>query len=496
MRITFEHISKTFSRTQVLHDICLEVAGGEILALLGENGAGKSTLMNILGGLIPPTEGRILIDGKPVPLHSPNDSISHGIAFIHQELSPVNDLNVYENIFLGRELRSRFGVLKRTAMCQKAQELLDTLGVDLSADCPMSRLDAAHKQIVEIARALQNDAQAIIMDEPTTSLAEHEIALLFAVVRALSAKGVAIIFISHKLNEVKELCSSFAVLRNGVLVVRGKMEDVSVSELSEHIVGRELSVHGRNTNYDISGDELFRVEDLTHEPDFRNIDFTLHRGEILGFTGLLGDGRTEIFRSIFGDTPDYSGKVFLKGRPYHAMRTSDAVAQGIAYVPSNRKENAIVPDLSILANGTLATLAEYKRGPFINESAQRSAFLDKAGEMRVKYTDANDMVTVLSGGNQQKVVLTRWLNAKPDILILDNPTQGVDIGAKQEIYEMIQEIAKNGVSIIVLSGEGAEIVRLCHRAIVLYHGKIAGELVAEEINEPAIMALATGAINR
>ena len=490
MHIAFEHICKSFGANEVLHDVSLTVSDGQILALLGENGAGKSTLMNILGGLFAPTSGRILLDGTPVRFRSPNDSIAHGIAFIHQELNPVNDLRVYENIFLGRELR-RGGFMLRTAMRHQARTLLEKLGVDIDEKRFMREMGASHKQIVEIARALLFEAKTIIMDEPTTSLAEREIQQIFAVVRTLAGQGVNIIFISHKLNEVKELCTSYAVLRNGEVVSEGAMESVTAEKLSEYIVGHELA-HTGKASPRVHGSEVLRCEGLSLDGVFSDIDLTVHAGEILGVTGLLGDGRSELFRCVFGDIRGSHGRIFIGGKPSVARSTTSAVRHGIAYVPSNRKENAIVPDLSILDNSTLATLARYVRHLLVSRKAQAESFNGRASDFRLKYANELDLITTLSGGNQQKVVLARWLDADPKLLVLDNPTQGVDIGAKQEIYEIIRRIADDGVAVVVLSGEGQEIIRLCERAIVLYHGRIAGELSGDELTEQAIMTLATG----
>lgn len=491
MLIEFSNIYKSFGPVEVLHGVSMSVKGGQIMALLGENGAGKSTLMNILGGLLRADSGEIFLDGSPVVMRSPNESIAHGIAFIHQELSPVNDLRVYENMFLGREERNRFGFLDRAKMRQKARELLDDLEIEIDEETYMRDLDASHKQIVEITRALLCEARTIIMDEPTTSLAEHEIELLFKLVRKLVAQGVGIIFISHKLNEVKDLCTDYVVLRNGYVVASGKMDEVTTEQLSEHIVGHELAQMSRTAAMHHE-DEVLRVEHLSRERQFSDVSFSVKSGEILGVTGLLGDGRSELFRSIFGDTPDYEGQVYLDGQPFHAKSTSQAIRAGIVLVPSNRKENAIIPDLSVLFNGTLATLKRYCRLGLLRRAPQESEFLVHATDFRLKYGKLDDLVTTLSGGNQQKVVLSRWLNTNPRVLILDNPTQGVDIGAKQEIYEIIRKVASTGVAVVVLSGEGQEIIRLCERTLVMYHGRIVGELRGDDMTEQAIMKYATG----
>lgn len=492
LKVSFEHIGKSFSGTEVLHDVSFSVEGGQILALLGENGAGKSTLMNILGGLFPPDEGGILIDGVPRRLHSPGEAIACGIAFIHQELDPVNDLRVYENMFLGREERNGFGFLRRSQMRAKARQMLDSLGIDLDEQCLMRDLGASHKQIVEIFRAVLCEAKLLIMDEPTTSLTEQEIDFLFQLVRKLSGQGVGVIFISHKLNEVKTLCTDYVVLRNGSKVAEGGMAGVDTGTLAELIVGRKLEVRD-NSGGECQGETLLRVRGLTRGRDFQGVSFEVKEGEILGVTGLLGAGHGELFRCVCGDTPDYTGQIYLAGRQYHARNTAAAMKRGIAYVPSNRKENAVIPDLSVRNNATLATLDRYARLGLLNKNAQHRAFAAKAEELHIKYGDADDTICTLSGGNQQKVILARWLGTCPRLLILDNPTQGVDIGAKQEIYDIIRKVAQSGVAVIVLSGEGREICRICQRALVMFHGRLAGELKGASINEQEMMKLATGA---
>lgn len=492
MHVAFDHVSFSYGVVEVLHDVSFDVPEGRILAVLGENGAGKSTLMNILGGLIRPARGELLIDGAPARFRSPEESIARGIAFIHQELSPVNDLRVYENMFLGRELR-RGAFLDRGAMRRTAAEIMRQIGIDIDADSEMGGLDASRKQLAEIARALLCDAKCLIMDEPTTSLAEPEIERLFGIVRRLASQGVTILFISHKLREVKELCDSYVVMNNGRLVASGEMADATTVELSRLIVGRDMAEKNGAPFSAAPGKELLRVDGLSHGRDFSGISFTLHAGEILGFTGLLGDGRSEIFRAVSGDIPDAAGEMSLHGRPFHPADTREALAMGVAYLPGNRKENAVLPDLSIVDNGTLATLRRYcGRLLLLRRKAQRAEFEGDAREFHIKYADAGDPITTLSGGNQQKVILSRWLNARPSVLILDNPTQGVDVGAKQEIHGIIRGIAASGVGVAVLSGEGQEIAALCTRAIVLFHGHIAGELSGGAITEQAIMRLATG----
>lgn len=492
MNVSLHNIHKSFGANAVLTGVNLDIAAGRVLALLGENGAGKSTLMNILGGVFPPDSGEIRLDGQTVAFKNPAASLAAGIAFIHQELSLVNDLKVYENVFLGREIRRPGGFLNRRRMLARTAELLRNLEIDIAPDAPISALDPSRKQIVEISRALLGEARVIIMDEPTTSLAEQEIVLLFRVLRALTARGVGVVFISHKLNEVVDYCDDYAVLRNGVLVGQGEVSQTSAEKLSELIVGREVR-DVRTPREHPAGRPMLELKNLSREGSFTDVSLTARAGEILGVTGLLGDGRTAVMQAVFGALPDCRGEIVFDGAPLRPDSPRQAIRQGIAYLPSNRKENAIVPDLSILENGTLAMQDKYRRWGWRFRRPQLEDFLRNAQMMNLKYGAPRDLITTLSGGNQQKVVLGRWLNTPTKLLILDNPTQGVDIGAKFEIYGIIRELAAKGLAVIVLSGEGQEIVRLCHRALVMYHGRVAGELDYDRLNEQNIMKLATGA---
>ena len=485
----------TFGANQVLHDVSMSIPHGAIFALLGENGAGKSTLMNLLGGVLSPVAGKILLDGTPVHFSTPKAAMQHGIGFIHQELSPVNDLMVYENVFLGREKRLGWLRLDRDGMRRDVRNILTQLQVDIDETAMMSSLDASQKQMVAIVKALLFKAQVLIMDEPTTSLSFHETERFFELVKKLSTEnGVSVIFISHKLNEIKALCTDYAVLRNGCLVASGKISDVTVSSLSELIVGRELSSWERSAVPVESGAVVFKAHNLTWNRKFQNVSFEVHAGEILGFTGLLGGGHKEVFQCIFGDVRACKGELFLDGKPFYAKNPAKAMSAGVAYVPGNRKENAILPDMNVLENGTLAMLSSLSSMGIIRGDMQKTAFYENVGPFRLKCDNPYASISSLSGGNQQKVILARCLSTKPKILILDNPTQGVDIGAKQEIYESIRKIASAGAAVIVISGEGQEIQRVCHRAIVMSHGNIVGELCGEDLREESLMKLAMEAV--
>ena len=491
MNLHMQNIYKSFGANNVLTDVEFELHSGEICALLGENGAGKSTLMNILGGVLPADSGTIRIDGKEVRFDSPVDSLDAGIGFIHQELNLVNDLTIYENMFITHfPQKGRF--LDTAQMIQKTAELFKRMDVDLDPKTMVRDLDASYKQIVEISRALLQEASVIIMDEPTTSLTEPEIKRVFAMMRTLKDQGVGIIFISHKLNEVMEICDRFTVLRDGNMVAAGKVSDTDTRKLAAYMVGHEVTseINQRSGAY---GKEVFRLENLSDDRYFRNISMTVHAGEVLGVTGLLGDGRSELFQTVFGAMGGrHSGKIFLEGQEIRVRNTHEALDKGIAYLPRNRKENAILKDMTILDNGSIVYLPKIVNGIFINKRRQEMLFKKQVDALRIKMGSQYDLITSLSGGNQQKVVLAKWLMSDPKVLILDNPTQGVDVGAKEEIYQIIHRLADEGVAVIVLSSEAQEIIRVCDRSYVMFHGEQVGLIEGDEMNEHQIMFLATG----
>ncbi len=492
MTLEMRGIYKSFGANDVLRDISFSVGPGEICALLGENGAGKSTLMNILGGVLPADRGTVLLDGRETVFRNPAESLSAGIAFIHQELNLVNDLSIYENMFIGRELKTRAGFLDGREMCARCSEVFRRMDVDLDPRAMVRELDASYKQIVEIARALLMEASIIIMDEPTTSLTDPEIDRVFEMMRNLKSQGVAMVFISHKLREVMAVCDRYTVLRDGSMVADGKVSETDVDELAKHMVGHEVRTQSLRKEREL-GEEVLRAEGLSRERSFEDVSFCVRAGEVLGFTGLLGDGRSELFQSVFGSGGKYQGQLYLEGRPVAVHDTKQAVELGIGYVPRDRKENGIIKDMDILENGSIVTWPRHVRSGLISWKQVREAFRKQAENLRIKMGSEEDLIGSLSGGNQQKVVLAKWLNAGPKVLIFDNPTQGVDVGAKEDIYDTVLELAAGGVAVIVLSSEAQEIIRLCDRAIVMYHGRVQGELPAGEMTEQEIMRLATGA---
>ena len=486
-----EKINKSFGANNVLQDVDFSLGTGEICALLGENGAGKSTLMNILGGVLSADSGTIRLDGRPVSFASPVQSLDAGIGFIHQELNLINDLTIYENMFI-THLPKKGLFLDAGTMQERTAELFGRMNIDLDPKTMVRDLDASYKQIVEICRALLQNASVIIMDEPTTSLTDPEIQRVFAMMRTLKEQGVGIVFISHKLGEVMEICDRYTVLRDGSMVAAGKVSETDTKKLAAYMVGHEVNSEV-NARKAAAGAEVLRLEKLSDGKHFFDISLAVHAGEVLGVTGLLGDGRSELFQTVFGAGDGrYTGRILLEGKEVRVRSTHQALELGIAYLPRNRKENAILKDMSILDNGSIVHLPKLKKGMFIDFDRQEELFAQQVESLRIKMGDRLDLITSLSGGNQQKVVLAKWLMSEPKLLILDNPTQGVDVGAKEEIYGIIHRLADEGVAVVVLSSEAQEIMRVCDRSLVLFHGRHAGEVAGEDMNEHNIMYLATG----
>jgi ribose transport system ATP-binding protein len=491
MKLEMKNIRKSFGSNEVLKDVSILLRGGEICALLGENGAGKSTLMNILGGVHQMDAGQITQDGNQVVFNTPAQSQEAGIAFIHQELNLINDLPIYENMFLGKELKTKRGRLDLDRMIAETKDVFKQMNVHLDPKTMVRDLDASYKQIVEICRAMMMKASIIIMDEPTTSLTDQEIELVFKMMRTLKDNNVGIIFISHKLNEVMKVCERYVVLRDGQLVQEGNINDITTDDLARLMVGYDVRTEPLLREKKL-GHEVLRVEGLTHKQVFKEITFSVKTGEILGVTGLLGDGRSELFQSIFGADKLSSGKIILNGKEVKITSPTQAIKEGIAYLPRNRKENGIIKDMDILENASIVTWPHFSKRGVIHKEKHQENFEMKRQALRIKMGKVTDSTTSLSGGNQQKVVLAKWLSAGPKLLILDNPTQGVDVGAKEDIYDIILKLAEENIAIIVLSSEGQEIIRLCDRALVMYHGVIQGEVTGKQLNDHNIMTLATG----
>lgn len=491
MLVEMKNIRKSFGSNDVLKDVSLRVQGGEIIALLGENGAGKSTLMNILGGVLQMDAGSINMDGKIVDFNTPLQSQQAGIAFIHQELNLINDLPIYENMFLGREMRTKSGILDLKGMLHETTQMFEQMNIDLDPKSMVGDLDTSYKQIIEICKAIMMKASIIIMDEPTASLTAPEIKRVFRMMDTLKKHNVGIIFISHKLDEVMHICDQYVVLRDGNLVANGRVSEVKTTDLSNAMVGYDVRVDSLSRVKNI-GSEILRIEGLSSNHVFNDINLSVKAGEIVGVTGLLGDGRSEVFQSVFGSYEITSGTIYYCNNKVTITDPQQAIKLGIAYLPSNRKENAIIEDMTILENASITTWHKMSRNGMIDTDKHKEILSGQRKKLGLKMGEYTDSITSLSGGNQQKVVLSKWLAVNPRLLILDNPTQGVDVGAKEDIYDIIMELAEEQIAVIVLSGEAQEIIRLCDKALVMYHGKVQGEVSGDEMDERNIMRLATG----
>lgn len=485
-------IEKAFFGVTVLNKVDFAVEHGEAHALLGENGAGKSTLMNILAGVYTRDGGEVVFDGKPLVNTTVQKSESAGIAFVHQEINVFNDLKVYENIFMRKEI-TKFGVLNKRAMIKQSRELFERLGVDIDPTELVSTFDTAKKQLLEIAKALFVNAKLIILDEPTTALSNEQIEHLFSIVNRLkNEEGVSFIFISHKMNEIFALADRYTVLRNGEMVGTGSIADTDPESVTKLMVGSSYSAADVYSAREL-GDEVLRVENLTGE-GFHDVSFSARKGEIIGLTGLKGAGVSEVMQAVFGAVPAESGKVFLNGREIRVGSIHKAMKHSVGMVAANRKENSVIPDMTLLENGYIAQHTISMKQPFIVKRREIKRFNERKEQLSIKANSHSDLITSLSGGNQQKVILARWLNTNADILLLDNPTQGIDVGAKAEIYKLILKLAEEGKTILVNTLEIPEVQKVADRCIVFYHGTIKKVLERGDITEETVMLHATNAI--
>ena len=485
-----EGVCKEFSGVRVLDAVNVDIVRGEILGIIGENGAGKSTFVKILGGVYAPTTGRFVLDGQPVEVRSPAAAKRIGISLIPQEFNLIRDLTVYENIFLGNELQRRGGLLDKPAMRRRARELLQALETSIDPDAKVDRLSAAQKQMVEIAKALVHESRLLILDEPTTVLTGHETDILFGLMRRLKARGVTILYISHKLREVKTVCDRVMILRDGKLISLTPAAELDEHEMARRMVGRELSqVYPPRT---APGAEVaLRIEGLAVEGLLADISFDLRRGEILGFAGLVGAGRTELAEALIGIRRRSAGRIFARGREVAIRSIQDAMRHGIAYLSEDRQGAGILLRFDITANVTLASLRAYSRGLLRHGAARRRAqeYVERFG---IRAASLATRLEFFSGGNQQKVSLAKSLDPGPDIFIFDEPTRGIDVNAKREIYFFMNELVRSGVACMLISSEMEEIVGLCNRVVVMRQGRVTGVLEGSHINEEEIIYHATG----
>ena len=489
--LQMEHIGKVFPGVIALDDVQFELCQGKVHILLGENGAGKSTLMKILSGAYQKTAGRILLEGADIEIKSPGHAQALGISIIYQELNLVPYLSAGENIFLGREPTKIPGVVDFGELYGKAQMLLDGLGVEINAKTPVAELGIAQQQMVEVAKALSLDARILIMDEPTSSLTEQEIGQLFAAIRKLRDKGVAIVYISHRMEELFEIGDRVTVLRDGRYVGTHKLSDISKDELVQMMVGRQLTQQYPKRSANI-GEEVLRIENLAVKGKLNNISFSLRKGEVLGIAGLLGSGRTELARAIFGLERIASGSIHVKKKMRKIRSPQKAIDLGIGFLTEDRKMQGLVMLLSVKENISLPSVARLSRFGVMNTAEETEAAQRFVNDLRIKTPSLEQKVMFLSGGNQQKVVLSKWLCSHAEILIFDEPTRGVDVGAKVEIYELMNELTAKGVGIIMISSELPEILGMSDRILVMAQGTIAGQFLSAEANQEKILHCALG----
>lgn len=482
-------IYKAFSGVSVLSGVELHVNVGEIHALLGENGAGKSTLMNILSGSYTADAGTVTFDGADITGSSIKQIEDAGIAFVHQELNLFNDLLAYENIFLGAEETTPWGSLKKRDMANKAAELFERLGVDIDPYALVDDLKPSEKQLLEISRALFRNAKLLILDEPTASLNTDEVEHMFQIVRGLRDKGTSFIFISHKMPEIFELCDTYTVLRNGKFIANGNIADTTPREVTNLLVGAALSDRDAYEPREL-GEEMLRVEHFSGE-GFADVTFTARRGQIIGLTGLKGCGSSELMQGLFGIHHPSGGNVEVCGKKLHGGSIHEAMGAGIAMLPADRKENSVIPDMSLLENMYLSEHVLSARSFAINTKRENERFEKYGKLLNIKANSSADNINSLSGGNQQKVFLARWLNTDAQVLLLDNPTQGIDVGAKSEIYHLILDLARKGKTVIINTLEIPELREVADVCYVLYEGRVVKELVHDEINEQTVMLYST-----
>lgn len=491
MNIKMTGINKSFGSNQVLKDAGFELTDGEVHALMGENGAGKSTLMKILTGVYTRDAGTVLVDGEEVVYRSPQEAEKAGIVFIYQEINALFDLTVEENMFMGKEITKKFGVCDKKAMREKAKEVMDKVGVSIPVDAIMSDLSVGQQQMIEICKALMVDAKVIIMDEPTAALTESETEGLFKVINSLRKKGVSIVYISHRMEEIFALCDRITILRDGQYIDTKPIKDLTMDDVVQMMIGREIGERFPKRDSKI-GAEVLKVEGLTSGKLFHDVSFSVNAGEVLGVAGLMGAGRTEIMQAIFGNLKKDSGIIYIDGEEVMIKNPRQAIKAGIGFVTEDRKTEGLLLEKSIAENIEIANLDKVSKKGVLKKEKQDEIVNQGIEEFRVKCFGPWHECNNLSGGNQQKVVLAKWVYTDPKILILDEPTRGVDIGAKKEIYDVINKMAAKGVAVIMVSSELPEVLGMSDRIMVIREGEVRGILDGKDADQAKIMTLATG----
>lgn len=493
MTILFEaeNISKSFPGTRALDDVHFQLLAGEIHAVMGENGAGKSTLMKIFSGVYVPDEGEIRLEGKPLHFTNPRDALAVGIGIVHQELSVVRPLTVAENIYPGRLPTNRLGMVRYGALFEQARQVLDDLQMDIDPRQTMDQLSIANQQLIEIAKTLTLNCKVLILDEPTSALTEREADILMGLLRRLAANGTGIVYISHKLNEIFALSNRITVLRDGKYIGTVPTKDSNPAEVIRMMVGRELGDF-YPTKGTTHGKPLLEVRNLQLPGSEKTSSFTLHEGEVLGIAGLIGSGRTEMARVIFGADRKLDGDILIDGRPARIDSPQEAIRLGLGYLPEDRKAAGLFLDMAVKLNIAATTLHNISPGGFVRPGRERALSEHYVAQLNISTSSIEQEVRRLSGGNQQKILVAKWLAIKPRILIVDEPTRGIDVGAKREIHYLLRTLAESGVGVIMISSELPEILGMSDRILVMHEGAIAGEVVSHQATEELIMTYASG----
>ena len=489
--LALQDITKTFPGVKALSDVSLGLFAGKVTALIGENGAGKSTVVKILTGIYQPDGGRILVDGRPVPFATPQVAADNGVTAIHQETVLFDELSVAENIFLGHAPRGKLGLIDRKAMTDKARGLLGGIGAEIDPDHKLKDLGIANKHLVAIARALSIDARVVIMDEPTAALSHKEIEELYDLVESLKARGKAILFISHKFDEIFRIADNYTVFRDGQLIGDGAIGEVNEADLVKMMVGRDVSQIFPTRARQI-GETVLSVNGYAHPTEFDDIGFSLRQGEILGFYGLVGAGRSEFMQALFGITRRSAGTAEIDGKPVDIKSPADAVKNGIVYVPEDRGRQGAILDLPIFQNVTLPSLGRISGKGFLRLAEEFKLARDYTERLDLRAASLDTHVGNLSGGNQQKVVIAKWLATQPRVIILDEPTKGVDIGSKAAVHDFMAELAAQGLAVIMVSSEIPEVLGMSDRVIVMREGRIAAELAGDELQPETLVRHAAG----
>lgn len=489
--LRLENISKSFPGVKALDNVCLRVRRGEVHALIGGNGAGKSTLMKILSGAYTKDSGTIWIDGVQTEIGTPKAAEAHGISIIYQELNLIASLSVAENIFIGKQPKTALGTVNWSKMYADAQRLLDDFHIQLDSRQAVGTLNVAQQQMIEIIKAISVDAKVVIMDEPTSSLTTKEITVLFQMIRQMKAKGVAIIFISHRMDEIFEICDYVTIFRDGTYIADRPINAIDRNELIAMMIGREMAQQFPQRESRL-GEEVLRVSNFCDGEKVTDVSFDLHKGEVLGFAGLVGAGRTELMQMLFGVRPCRKGEIWLHGQRLGHLHPRQSIRKGFAFVTEDRKHEGLALNMPVRSNICMIGIRKVLQGGLISRKKERLASEKYIKALRIVTPSIEQKVVFLSGGNQQKIVLSKWLMSDADIIIMDEPTRGIDVGAKHEIYEIINQLVAEGKSILFISSEFEEVMGVCDRILVMCEGRITGELQKNEFSQHAIGKLAVG----